>query len=507
MLSDWESVQERAPSVMRADRPLAARVIAMVGLMLTTVGAFALIFWAIGRPYLVGPTLAFFFLALGVGGLLFHAFSEKELNYRRAYAALGTALILGAVLAMLVTAGEEFGRLFLPISTPFLFLGLMFLVSFARNETEVGVRTVTVRLLGLAGLLMILVALLLSNVGSEFERFLLTRGNVLFFLGFLYVAAFIAMQDAGSDLGYWAGALLGGVGAVLVLLAVIRPIVSERFTVMPDGLLFILWGVMYLLLAAGVCLDWPLVVLTRRELAAFFYSPIAYIILFALTVLGWFLFLMFVNRIAVSSSGMDRPMLEPIVASYIGQWIPVICVIFMVPVLTMRLFSEELRTGTLEVLLTAPVKEWHVVLSKFIGAFLFYLLAWLPWGLYLIALRAEGGREFDVRPLLTFFIVLAVTGSGFLSMGVFFSSVTRNQVAAAILAFMGMVLLLGVFFLSATLNLGPTWRTVLNYISFIDLWVMAIYGNLAPRFLLFYLSACVFFLFLTVKVLDARKWA
>jgi len=506
-LSGWESVKEQAPSVVRADQPIVTRWIAVVGLMLATVGASALIASWWGRPYLVGPGLGFFFLALGVAGLLLHAFNEKDHQYRRLYAGLGALLLVGAVFAAVAPIGEEVGRLFVPMGVPFLFLALLFLMSFARNETDVVLRTFTVRLLGAAGLLMIVVALLFSNIGSEFELFLLTKGTLLLVLGLLYVAAFIGMQEPGSDTGYWAGLGLGVVGILLVLNGVIRPIFSDRFTLVPAGVLLIYLGLEYFLLAVGICSDNTLVVLTRRELAAFFYSPIAYIILIGLTIVGWFLFVQFVNRIAAQSeSAFGQPMLEPIVAQYIFTLIPVICVIFVVPVLTMRLFSEELRTGTLEVLLTAPVKEWQIVLSKFLAAFRFYLLAWYPWGLYLLALRVEGGQEFDVRPLLSFFVALAVTGAGFLSLGVFFSSLTRSQIAAAILTFMGMVLMLGIFFFKADLGQDTVWYTVLNYISFIDLWYMSVTGSLAPRFLLFHLSACVFFLFLTTKVLDARKW-
>jgi ABC-type transport system involved in multi-copper enzyme maturation permease subunit len=505
--SGWDPVAERAPSVVRPDQPLLARYIAVIGLMLAVVGASALAAAWWGRPYLVGPGLGFFCAALGVGGLLLHAFNEKDENYRRMYGVFGGILVAAAVIAAFAPVAEEMGRLFVPLSVPFLFLGLLFLISFARNETDVVLRSVTVRLLGVAGFVMILVALVLSNIGSDFETFLLTRGTLLLILGLLYVAAFVGMQETGGDAGYWAGFALGVLGAVMILIGAIRPFISERFTLVPCGLLLIYLGIEYVLLSVGICSDSTLVVLTRRELGAFFYSPIAYIILVGLTLIGWILFYLFVSRIWAASETMGQPMLEPIVAQYIFAIIPVFCVIFMVPVLTMRLFSEELRSGTLEVLLTAPVKEWQIVVSKFLAALRFFLLAWYPWGLYLLALRVEGGQEFDVRPLLSFYIVLAINGAGFLALGIFFSSLTRSQIAAAVLTFMVLMLMLGLFFLKMQLGQANPWYTVLNYVSFIDLWYMAVEGNLAPRFLLFHLSTCVFWLFLTTKILDARKWA
>jgi len=503
----WQSIQEQAPSVMRADQPMVARVLAFFGLMFATVGASALLASWWNWRYVVGPGLGCFFLGVGVCGLLLHAFNEKDLQYRRLYAGLGALLVVAAVFAALAPIGEEVGRLFVAMGVPFLFLGLLFLLAFVRNETDLVLRLVTVRLLGGAGLLMILTALLFSNIGTECERFLVTKGTLLLILGLLYVAAFIGMQEPGSAAGYKAGLGLGGVGIVLVLNGTLRPSFSDRFTLVPSGLLLIYLGIEYLLLSVGICSDSTLVVLTRRELAALFYSPLAYVLLVGLTLIGFLQFWIFVSVIMEHSErAMGQPMFEPIVSRYIIGLIPVFCVIVMVPVLTMRQFSEELRSGTLEVLLTAPVKEWQVVLGKFLAAFRFFLLAWYPWGLFLLALRVEGGQEFDVRPLLSFFIVLAVTGAGFLSMGLFFSSLTRSQIAAAILTFMIMMVFLGIFFISQMIGPTSPWHTVLSYISFIDLWFVAVAGNLAPRFLLVHLSICVFFLFLTTKVLDARKW-
>jgi ABC-type transport system involved in multi-copper enzyme maturation permease subunit len=182
-------------------------------------------------------------------------------------------------------------------------------------------------------------------------------------------------------------------------------------------------------------------------------------------------------------------------------------VIFVVPVLTMRLLSEERRTGTLEVLLTAPLDETTVVLSKFFAALIFFLVLCLPWGLFLVGLRVQGGEPFDYRPLLSFFIALAATGAGFLSMGLFFSSLTRNQIAAAVLTFVGMVALTLVYFLQTDLPLSSTAKVFLNYTSYLELWRDSLGGTLSPRYLIFHISAAIFWLFLTVKVLEARKWS
>jgi ABC-type transport system involved in multi-copper enzyme maturation permease subunit len=191
---------------------------------------------------------------------------------------------------------------------------------------------------------------------------------------------------------------------------------------------------------------------------------------------------------------------------YIIDIFPVICAIFVVPVLTMRTLSEEQRTGTMEMLLTAPVNETSIVISKFLAMFVFYMIVWLPWALYLVGLRVEGGKEFDYLPLLAFFIALAASGAGFIGMGVFFSSLTRNQLAAAILTFVGMVLLTLFYFIRFILPLGETLSAVFQHMSYIDLWINAVQGKLTSRDLLFHISAAVFWLFLTVRVLESRKW-
>jgi ABC-2 type transport system permease protein len=94
-------------------------------------------------------------------------------------------------------------------------------------------------------------------------------------------------------------------------------------------------------------------------------------------------------------------------------------------------------------------------------------------------------------------------------MGLFLSSLTRNQIVAAVLTFVGMMLHLGMYLAPFYMRLpqGSTGREVFNYVSFLDLWMAALQGMLAPRYLLFHVSATVMFLFATAKVLEARKWA
>jgi ABC-type transport system involved in multi-copper enzyme maturation permease subunit len=280
---------------------------------------------------------------------------------------------------------------------------------------------------------------------------------------------------------------------------------TSRDYFIPSGITLMATSVVHFALALGICSDHPFVVLTRRELAGFFYSPIAYLVLFGSTVVSGILFYLVVASLLLDAI-RGETIMEPIVYFYLGNAIPVIIQMIVVPVLTMRLISEEKRSGTLEMLLTSPVNESSIVLSKFLACWIFWMISWLPYFLFLVGLRVVGGEEFDYRPLLSFGLALAATGGGFMAMGLFFSSITKNQIIAAVLTFVGMMVHLSLFMFQGVFDPGSIWREIFTYASFFDLWRTYLQGNFAPRYLIFHVSAMVFFLFLTVKVLEARKW-
>jgi ABC-type transport system involved in multi-copper enzyme maturation permease subunit len=285
----------------------------------------------------------------------------------------------------------------------------------------------------------------------------------------------------------------------------IAPVISSSVPkyFLPSGLLLMAAGAGFALTALALVSDNRLIVLTRRELASYFYSPIAYIVLLGLTAVGWWTYFNFSGRLFLLAD-RSSPIQEPIVRNFFIDFFPVMSVIFVVPIITMKLLSEERRSGTLEVLLTAPVGEFQVVFSKFLAGLLYYLFLWVPWGLFLVALRVEGGREFDYRPLLSFGVVLISTGAAFIAMGVFFSALTRNQIIAAVLTFVGMMLLLGLYFIQD--RVSPQWQAVLSQIGFVDLWIESLSGKLFLRSIIAQISVAVFWLFLAMKALEARKW-
>jgi ABC-2 type transport system permease protein len=356
------------------------------------------------------------------------------------------------------------------------------------------------------------VGLVGGNLRSDF---LLPIGLLEALLGVLYLMAFIGSRGVSDNLAFWVARGVGVVGLLVFLIALVRstvPAIQEYFRasstwpkyLIPNGALLMALGAVYGVASVLTSSDRKLAVLTRRELGAFVYSPIVYIVLFGSILVDAINFLAFTWRLS------QGPVPEPAVAGYVIAWIPVFCIVVFVPALTMRLMSEEKRSGTLEVLLTTPVDEPTVVLSKFLAALLMFWVVWVPFFLFLLALYVLGGSPFDYQPLLCFFVVLTLTGGMFVSMGLFFSSLTRNQIVGGVLTFAFTLILTFVFFIKMFVGRTPddpsAWATVLNHISYIDVWESALRGVLVPKYLVFYVTMTVLWLFLSIKVLEARKW-
>src|SRR5207248_1966284 len=179
--------------------------------------------------------------------------------------------------------------------------------------------------------------------------------------------------------------------------------------------------------------------LIRREFTAYFWSPVAYVVLavFLAGIGVMFGYLLLPKLTARGPVGTEFPM--QILLGNVGFWL-----IFWVipPLLTMRLFAEERSTGTLEMLMTAPVRDTQVVVSKFLACFLFYVLLWIPTLVYLWVLldvhtgdsssRWPFGIAFGVDPwpAVTSYIGILLAGAMFLAIGLWVSSLVRSQMVA-----------------------------------------------------------------------------
>ena len=261
--------------------------------------------------------------------------------------------------------------------------------------------------------------------------------------------------------------------------------------------------------------------LIRREFTAYFWSPVAYVVLGVfLLALGLLFYFTLELLAARGPKGIEFPMQG--LLGNVGFWL-----IFWIipPLLTMRLFAEERSTGTLEMLMTAPVRDTQVVLSKFLACFLFYVLLWLPTLAYLWILldvhTGDAGSRWlfgitfgvDPWPAATSYIGLLLAGAMFLAIGMWVSSLVRSQMVAAMLSLainlvfiLGGLLILGGF-IAPPSDTGEWSYRLVNFIS-VPLHFSHDFcrGLIDTRHPVLYVSVTIACLFLTVKSLESRRW-
>src|SRR6187551_3813357 len=205
--------------------------------------------------------------------------------------------------------------------------------------------------------------------------------------------------------------------------------------------------------------------LFTREVRSYFYSPIAYVVLvFFLFLSGadFYFQLSFMNQKAVSYSVQEA------FFNSVFFWFAFVLIF---PMITMRLFAEEFKLGTIEPLMTAPVRDWQVVLAKFFGALVFYLILWLPTLLYFLFFEKVTSQTAAAAPGAYWgsYLMLLLLGMFYLSVGCLASVLTKNQIVAAIVSFSAITLL---FFMGLIqfilLDVSSVTRELLGYFSSIE---------------------------------------
>ena len=245
--------------------------------------------------------------------------------------------------------------------------------------------------------------------------------------------------------------------------------------------------------------------LVRREFGAYFLSPIAYVVLAVfLAVTGHLFYLTLMQLTAAGPKGVEFPM-----QLMLGDEKFWLVYLFIPPLLTMRLFAEERSTGTLEVLMTAPLTDWQVVLSKYFACFAFYIVLWLPTLAYLPAIlspETPQGR-IDPMPVLSSYLGLVLAGSMFLALGLFVSSLVRSQLVAALISLFLSLGFIVVGIWRPEMDTGSTWYRILFFFS-VPLHFYRDFGRglMDTRHLILYVSVAAFCLFLTVRSLESRRW-
>jgi ABC-2 type transport system permease protein len=395
--------------------------------------------------------------------------------------------------------------LLLSLGVTGLTLGLMFVLPYATHESVASWRDAGVYTVGAVGCLAVLTAFCSTFTDLVgLPSIVLPHGLLLGLMGLAFLGAFIGQIGSESEIGHRAAVALGVIGLAMILVALIRS-GTQTYYMVPAGFLLMCLGAVYALLGWGFVTDIQLMVLFRRELTAYFYSPIAYVVVAGMAVVAWGSMFWFVNRLGLTAlDSMGQPIPEPIVQFYFVDIFLVLTLVFFVPAVTMRLLSEEQRTGTMEVLLTAPVGEFSLVFSKFLAAWCFFMICWLPWAFFPVIFRVIGEESFDFRPLLSFFLGMGFMSAGFVSMGLFCSSLSRNQIIAALLCFAGMGLLTLPYFLQGRRE--TDWDQFLKYSAYLDHLIQFGRGKVYLKHLIFHASMTGFWLFLTVKVVESRKW-
>jgi ABC-2 type transport system permease protein len=248
--------------------------------------------------------------------------------------------------------------------------------------------------------------------------------------------------------------------------------------------------------------------IAHRELKSYFASPIAYIVIgFAAILFGFFFInlLYYFDRMSLQAgSGFGGPTSVNVNEMLISPLFLNVSVIllFTLPLVTMRTYSEEKRTGTIELLLTAPLTDLQIVLGKFLGGLVLYLAMLGITVIHIGFLFAFGNPEW--RPVLTGYLGLLLMGGCFLSLGLFVSSLTRNQIVAGMVTFATFLLLWIITWIGSFA--GPTVDGLTQYLSIIDHLDDFSKGVLDTKHLIYYLSFITFGLFLTAKSVDTERW-
>ncbi len=232
-------------------------------------------------------------------------------------------------------------------------------------------------------------------------------------------------------------------------------------------------------------------ILARKELAGYFISPVAYVIgaLFLLVSGVWFFHKIFIP----GNEASLRPLFEAM--AYM--------MVFAVPLITMRLLSEELRSGTVETLMTAPITDTEVIMGKFIGVMGFYAVLLAGTIVFLALMYAYGQPDSGVAVMG--YLGMVLLGSSFVSVGLFTSALTKHQLVAAMIS----VTILAIFAIGMQemVAYAPSpWNELASHVNAMTYFKDFARGMFDTRGLVFFLSTTGLFLFLSVKTLESRRW-
>ena len=249
--------------------------------------------------------------------------------------------------------------------------------------------------------------------------------------------------------------------------------------------------------------------IASKELKSYFAGPIAYIAIGLWALLYGYFFVAILqffvrNSMQMGQMGMGGPpsmnvnqqLIRPLLQNV------TIMILFVMPMVTMRTYSEEKRSGTIELLLTSPLTDFQIIMGKFLGAMALYGVMLLVTMIHIGLLFIYGNPEW--KPIVTAYLGLFLLGGCFISLGLLISSLTKNQIVAGMVTF-AVFLLLWIITWIGSFS-GPTVDQLTQYLSIIDHLDDFSKGVLDTKHLIYYISFITFGLFLTAKSVDSERW-
>jgi len=248
-------------------------------------------------------------------------------------------------------------------------------------------------------------------------------------------------------------------------------------------------------------------VIFKKEMKSYFASPIAYLLLAIFAVIFGFFFysatrFFVLQGMQMQMMGRGMPMdvneyvIRPLLtnASVIG--------LFLIPMITMRLYAEEKRSGTIELLMTSPVRDLEIVLGKWLSALVLYVSILAISGINIGILFAFGRP--DWKPILVGYLGLLLQGGCLLAIGIFISTMTRNQIIAGGATFAVCLMLWVLDWVSAYDQ--SSWAKVVSYLSVVTHFEPFAKGVIDSKDVIFYLTMIFFGLFLTARSVESLRW-
>jgi len=251
-----------------------------------------------------------------------------------------------------------------------------------------------------------------------------------------------------------------------------------------------------------------IVAIANKELRSYFSTPIAYIVIgFFALLFGYFFYAMLIIFNQQSQLGglegggatdINAQLIRPLFLN------ASVIMLFVLPLITMRTYSEEKRSGTIELLLTSPLTDFEIIMGKFLGAMALYASMLAITLIHMVILASYATPRPEWQVIVTGYVGLLLMGGCFISVGLVFSNMTKKQIVAGMVTFAVFLLLWVINWIASFV--GPTAQTILNYLSITDHFDDFTKGILDTKHLVYYLSVISFGLFLTARSVDTERW-